>query len=54
MNKVLNLTNWNKGGQYYIHHASKSGDDPWIGLQGSVIDKMQAKFEDDFYLYPIC
>jgi predicted HNH restriction endonuclease len=48
MNKALTFKNWNRGGRYYLLNATS--DIKWTGFQESVIEKLQAKFGDEFFL----
>jgi predicted HNH restriction endonuclease len=48
MNKALIFKNWNRGGRYYLLNATS--DNKWVGFQESVIEKLQTKFGDEFFL----
>lgn len=48
MNSALTFTNWDRGGRYYLLNATSGNK--WIGFQESVMDKLRAKFGDDFFL----
>jgi len=48
MNKALEFENWKTGGNHYVKKATS--DNKWVGFQVSVINTLQSKFKDDFYL----
>jgi len=48
MNKARGFENWRRGGNHYILRATS--DNKWVGFQETVINALQSKFKDDFYL----
>lgn len=48
MNKAKMFENWRRGGNHYVLRATS--DNKWVGFQESVINALQSKFKDDFYL----
>lgn len=48
MNKAKGFENWRRGGNHYVLRATS--DNKWVGFQETVINVLQSKFKDDFYL----
>lgn len=48
MNKAKEFENWRRGGNHYVLRATS--DNKWVGFQETVINALQSKFKDDFYL----
>jgi predicted HNH restriction endonuclease len=48
MNKAKEFKNWRRGGNHYVLRATS--DNKWVGFQETVINALQSKFKDDFYL----
>ena len=48
MNKALSFQNWRWGGKHYVLNATSPNK--WTGFQESVINRLEKKFGDDFYI----